>query len=153
MPVNEAGFGRVSAGVWTGIYSGPAFHVPAVFSVNFRTVPRGTRAFFVTFTWDLYSAVLPSTTPGRASSRRRSLRRTSSRPRSELAAYTSTPWADVLILVSREAAAALFPSPKTIEFHLAHIYRKLGVRTRTQLAALAARRGWLAEAAAAANQD
>jgi len=44
---------------------------------------------------------------------------------------------------NREAAAALFVSPKTIEFHLAHIYRKLGVRTRTQLAAVAARKGWL----------
>ena len=44
---------------------------------------------------------------------------------------------------NREAAAALFLSPKTIEFHLAHIYRKLGVRTRTELAAHAARRGWL----------
>jgi DNA-binding CsgD family transcriptional regulator len=44
---------------------------------------------------------------------------------------------------NREAAASLFLSPKTIEFHLGHIYRKLGVRTRTQLAALAARHGWL----------
>jgi DNA-binding CsgD family transcriptional regulator len=43
---------------------------------------------------------------------------------------------------NREAAAALFLSPKTIEFHLARIYRKLGVRTRTELAALAATRGW-----------
>jgi DNA-binding CsgD family transcriptional regulator len=54
---------------------------------------------------------------------------------------------------NREAAAALFLSPKTIEFHLAHIYRKLGVRTRTQLAALAARRGWLTGTSAAGNQD
>ena len=44
---------------------------------------------------------------------------------------------------NREAAAALFLSPKTIEFHLARIYRKLGVHTRTELAALAATRGWL----------
>jgi ATP/maltotriose-dependent transcriptional regulator MalT len=44
---------------------------------------------------------------------------------------------------NREAAAALFLSPKTIEFHLAHIYRKLGVRTRTDLARIAIRRGWL----------
>ena len=44
---------------------------------------------------------------------------------------------------NREAAAALFLSPKTIEFHLAHIYRKLGIRTRSQLAARAASRGWL----------
>ncbi len=35
---------------------------------------------------------------------------------------------------NKEAAAALFLSPKTIEFHLAHIYRKLGIHTRTQLA-------------------
>ena len=54
---------------------------------------------------------------------------------------------------NRAAAAALFLSPKTIEFHLAHIYRKLGVRTRTELAALAARRGWLAGPPAAAGQD
>ena len=34
---------------------------------------------------------------------------------------------------NREAAAALFLSPKTIEFHLRNIYRKLGVRSRTEL--------------------
>ena len=44
---------------------------------------------------------------------------------------------------NREAAAALFLSTKTIEFHLARIYRKLGVHTRTELAAFAARHGWL----------
>jgi DNA-binding CsgD family transcriptional regulator len=35
---------------------------------------------------------------------------------------------------NKEAAAALFLSPKTIEFHLGQIYRKLGIRSRTQLA-------------------
>lgn len=35
---------------------------------------------------------------------------------------------------NREAAAALFISPKTVEFHLGTIYRKLGVRSRTELA-------------------
>jgi DNA-binding CsgD family transcriptional regulator len=35
---------------------------------------------------------------------------------------------------NREAAGALFVSPKTIEYHLASIYRKLEVRNRTQLA-------------------
>jgi DNA-binding CsgD family transcriptional regulator len=40
---------------------------------------------------------------------------------------------------NREAAAALFVSPKTIEFHLGHIYRKLGLHSRTQLAARFAR--------------
>ena len=34
---------------------------------------------------------------------------------------------------NREAAAALFLSPKTIEFHLRNVYRKLGVRSRTEL--------------------
>jgi ATP/maltotriose-dependent transcriptional regulator MalT len=34
---------------------------------------------------------------------------------------------------NREAAAALFLSPKTIDFHLQSIFRKLGVRTRTEL--------------------
>jgi DNA-binding CsgD family transcriptional regulator len=35
---------------------------------------------------------------------------------------------------NREAASALFLTPKTVEYHLAHIYRKLGVRSRTELA-------------------
>jgi len=44
---------------------------------------------------------------------------------------------------NKEAAAALFLSPKTIDFHLANVYSKLGLHRRTQLAALAAQRGWL----------
>ena len=40
---------------------------------------------------------------------------------------------------NREAAAALFVSPKTIEFHLGHIYSKLGLRSRTQLSAMLAK--------------
>jgi DNA-binding CsgD family transcriptional regulator len=39
---------------------------------------------------------------------------------------------------NREAGAALFLSPKTIEVHLSRIYRKLGIRSRTELARLAA---------------
>lgn len=39
---------------------------------------------------------------------------------------------------NREVAAELFLSPKTVEFHLSRVYRKLGIRSRTQLAALAA---------------
>jgi DNA-binding CsgD family transcriptional regulator len=42
---------------------------------------------------------------------------------------------------NREAAAALFLSPKTIEFHLGHVYRKLGLRSRAQLAGLFAAEG------------
>lgn len=37
-------------------------------------------------------------------------------------------------VTNREAAARLFLSPKTIEVHLSRAYRKLGVRTRTELA-------------------
>lgn len=36
----------------------------------------------------------------------------------------------------REAAAALFLSPKTVEYHLRKVYLKLGIRSRTELAAL-----------------
>jgi DNA-binding CsgD family transcriptional regulator len=39
---------------------------------------------------------------------------------------------------TREVAALLFLSPKTVEFHLSRIYRKLGVRGRTELARAAA---------------
>ena len=37
-------------------------------------------------------------------------------------------------VTNREAAADLFLSPKTIETHLTRIYRKLGIRSRSQLA-------------------
>ena len=37
---------------------------------------------------------------------------------------------------NREAATALFLSTKTIEFHLGSVYRKLGIRSRSELARL-----------------
>ncbi len=37
-------------------------------------------------------------------------------------------------MTNREAAAALFLSVKTVDFHLQQIYRKLGLRSRTELA-------------------
>jgi DNA-binding CsgD family transcriptional regulator len=40
---------------------------------------------------------------------------------------------------NKEAAATLFVSPKTIEFHLGNIYRKLGIRSRSQLTRLLSR--------------
>jgi DNA-binding CsgD family transcriptional regulator len=35
---------------------------------------------------------------------------------------------------TRETAAALFLSPKTVEYHLRHVYQKLGINSRDQLA-------------------
>ena len=40
---------------------------------------------------------------------------------------------------NKEAAAALFISPKTVEAHLHRIYVKLGIRSRTELAGSLAR--------------
>lgn len=40
---------------------------------------------------------------------------------------------------NREAAAALFLSPKTVGYHLGKVYGKLGINSRAQLAALVAR--------------
>ena len=36
---------------------------------------------------------------------------------------------------TREAAAAIFVSPKTVEYHLGHVYRKLGIHSRDELVA------------------
>ena len=44
---------------------------------------------------------------------------------------------------NKEAAAALFISPKTVEAHLHRTYVKLGIRSRTELAGLLARTGLL----------
>ena len=44
-------------------------------------------------------------------------------------------------LTNREAGARLFLSEKTIERHLGSVYRKLGLRSRTELAAHMARGG------------
>ena len=35
---------------------------------------------------------------------------------------------------NKEVAAALFLTERTVEFHLSHVYRKLGVRSRAELA-------------------
>jgi DNA-binding CsgD family transcriptional regulator len=42
---------------------------------------------------------------------------------------------------NREVAGELFMSPKTVEAHLSRIYRKLGVRSRAELAHMLARQG------------
>jgi DNA-binding CsgD family transcriptional regulator len=49
---------------------------------------------------------------------------------------------------NKEAGAALFLSPKTNETHLGRVYRKLHVRSRTELARLLASQGALEEQAA-----
>ena len=35
---------------------------------------------------------------------------------------------------TRQAAAAMFLSPKTVEYHLRHVYTKLGISSRAELA-------------------
>jgi DNA-binding CsgD family transcriptional regulator len=42
---------------------------------------------------------------------------------------------------TREAAAALFLSPKTVEYHLRHVYQKLGIHSREALAQVLAAHG------------
>jgi DNA-binding NarL/FixJ family response regulator len=42
---------------------------------------------------------------------------------------------------TREVAEALVLSPRTVEFHLANVYRKLGVHNRAQLANVVAASG------------
>ena len=38
-------------------------------------------------------------------------------------------------MTTRQVAAALFVSPKTVEYHLRHVYTKLGIASRAELAA------------------
>lgn len=42
---------------------------------------------------------------------------------------------------NKEIAASLFLSGKTVEFHLGRIYRKLGVRSRSELVRVLLTRG------------
>jgi DNA-binding CsgD family transcriptional regulator len=44
-------------------------------------------------------------------------------------------------LGNKDVAARLFVSPRTVQAHLTHIYTKLGMTSRVQLAQAAARRG------------
>jgi DNA-binding CsgD family transcriptional regulator len=41
---------------------------------------------------------------------------------------------------TRETAASMFLSPKTIEYHLRNVYRKLGIHSRSELAEAMERR-------------
>ncbi len=48
-------------------------------------------------------------------------------------------------LSDRDIAQELFISVRTVQTHLAHIYAKLGVHSRTEAAVLAVRAGWFSE--------
>jgi DNA-binding CsgD family transcriptional regulator len=41
-------------------------------------------------------------------------------------------------MTTREIAEALFITPKTVEYHLRHIYQKLSVSSRSELATMLA---------------
>jgi DNA-binding CsgD family transcriptional regulator len=42
---------------------------------------------------------------------------------------------------TRETAASMFLSPKTVEYHLRHVYQKLGIHSRDELARILASGG------------
>ena len=76
--------------------------------------------------------------PGRAPSWRRPARRPGGAMPSTLDQLTPQELQIAQLLAegrtTREAAAAIFLSPKTVEYHLRHVYQKLGINSREELA-------------------
>jgi DNA-binding CsgD family transcriptional regulator len=67
------------------------------------------------------------------------VQRATTAPRDELTAQeTRVALAVARGATNREVAEELYLSPKTVEFHLSRVFRKLGIRSRTELAVLVA---------------
>ena len=75
---------------------------------------------------------------GRAPNSRPPAKRSAAVSRSTVDELTPQELQIAMLLASgrttRETAAALFLSPKTIEYHLRHVYLKLGIHSREELA-------------------
>ena len=54
---------------------------------------------------------------------------------------------------NKEIARRLSISPRTVNYHLDHIFARLGVRTRSEAAVVALQQGWPASLSPAANPE
>jgi DNA-binding NarL/FixJ family response regulator len=54
---------------------------------------------------------------------------------------------------NKEFARRLSISPRTVNFHLDHIFAKLGVRTRTEAAVIALQQDWASQPSQAAGPE
>ncbi|MGQ9350744.1 helix-turn-helix domain-containing protein [Mycolicibacterium gilvum] len=74
-------------------------------------------------------------TPLWAARARTELARTAESPQQHLLTATEQRVAELVAsgLTNKDVAAALYISPKTVEHNLGRVYRKLGIRNRTEL--------------------